>query len=338
MKQMWQKFILLVIIAFLAFALLACTGNRASAVQSSDVNRQILDLPAEFEVSPISVHRSGCTVGEPVMVKATIENVGDKAGEYTAILTLDGREISRKNVPVEPKRSEEISFLVIPGMAGVKNVTIGNSSATLAAYRWPYTIIYDSDTRLGGPGHERGPQSYGTGPAMTPPISIRGDYGHMVRFSPPAVPFKIQMLLINGEASVRSKTDWDNTMQVRIWDNTNKLLWSVALPWRFFRYPRQWNHIDVPNIMVNNDFYVEIMTNSGVNDTGAMSIDYYVDPAEKGIYLYWDKPQSYLAAPTEIIETHSSVSYMGASVEVPSKYKGLNWYIRATGDGSLPNN
>jgi hypothetical protein len=86
-------------------------------------------------------------------------------------------------------------------------------------------------------------------------------------------------------------------------------------------------------VYVSGDFNVEIVTHSGEQTTETIQIDYSDDPSDVGIYISWDKPQTYLAAPAEEVETRSSISYMGKAIEVQHKYRGLNWFIRVIGEG-----
>jgi hypothetical protein len=173
---------------------------------------------------------------------------------------------------------------------------------------------------------------------MPPAISVGGNYGHMVRFTPPAVPFKIREILVNAEVWVPRETDLDkNYMTVRIWDDKSNMLWSIDLPWRQFRYPGDWNKIVVPNIRVNGDFNVEIVTHSDEQDiVGGIPLDYSDSPTDRGVYVFWNRPQTYLSSPTTVA-TSSAISHMGKPVEVPSTYQGLNWHVRAVGDGSVSN-
>ena len=326
----------MVLVILGSISLLACTNSNAAPDNvPNPVDQQRLEIPARFEVGPLTVKRSGVSVGEVATVNATITNIGDKAGTYIAILTMDGEEIDRAIAAIAPNKTADVSFKIIINTPGSRKLAIGDSTTTINAYEWPFMIYYDSDTRLGGAGPEHGAQSHGAVQTLTPPISIRGNYGHMVCFTPPAVPFKIQKILINGESRVKDKNEWDDKyVTVRILDDNYKILWSADLPWRLFRYPGDWNEIDVPNLRVNGNFNVELVTHSGEQNAETFQIDYSDDPADHGIYISWDRPQTYLASPTSIAETPSVISYMGRPVDVPSTYQGLNWFIRVVGDGS----
>jgi hypothetical protein len=342
MKNSSQLYVFGALVLLLAGSVSACARSGAAqsqlSGQAADVNRQILDLPAQFEVGPLTVQRSGLTVGETATVATAVTNVGDKQGTYAAVLTLDGDAVEKRDISVAPGRTEGIQFKVTVMTPGVKNIAVGTSAATISGYSWPHTIIYDSDTRLGGEGPAHGSGSNPSNPTVLPPISVRGNYGHMVRFTPPAVPFKVQKIWVNGEGRVRNKADWDsNHVTVKIWDDKSNMLWSVDLPWRLFRYAGDWNAIDVPDIRVNGDFNVEFVTHSGQQDVGTAQMDYADDPADMGIYIGWDRPQSYLSAQAVIADTRSTISSLGKPIEAPSTYKGLNWYIRVVGDGSLSN-
>jgi len=315
-----------------------CTNFIADARLHTDnesANQQISEMPALFEVNPLEIQRDSYQVGSPVSVSTHITNVGGKPGTYLAILTLNGEEIDRAIAAIAPKQRARVSFEFILNTLGTSELAIGEAKAVITTYEWPFMIFYDSDTRLGGIGPEHGAQSYGTVQTLAPPISISGDYGHMVCFTPPTVPFKIKKILVNGEGRVIDKDEWDSRhVTVRIWDDNYTILWSDTLPWRLFRYPGKWNEIIVPNISVHGNFNVELVTHSGEQDIQTIYLDYSDDPTDTGIYISCDRPQTYLSAPADVVETPSSISYMGKAVEVPPKYQGLNWYIRVIGEGS----
>jgi len=313
----------------------SCRADLGGFIDNGSTNQQTVEVPAQFEVGPLDIQRDSYKVGSPVSVTAHITNVGGKPGTYLAILTLNGEEIDRAIAAIVPKQTAKVSFEFILNTLGTSELTIGESKAVITTYEWPFMIYYDADTRLGGIGPEHGSQSYGTVQALAPPISIGGDYGHLVRFKPPVVPFQIHKILINGEGRVSNKDEWDSRqVTVRIWDDNHNILWSAVLPWRLFRYPGDWNEIVIPNLSVSGNFNVELVTHSGEQGAQTVYMDYSDDPSDVGIYIGWDRPQTYIAAPADVAETHSFISYMGKIVEVPEKYQGLNWYIRVIGEGN----
>ncbi|MCJ7514739.1 MAG: hypothetical protein MUO89_02050 [Dehalococcoidia bacterium] len=276
---------------------------------------------AEFEVGPLMVTRSGVTVGETATVYTNVTNTGGVNGTYTAVLKVNGQESGKKDVSIGPGRTETVSFQVNKTTTGSYKLAVGESAAILNVYQWPYKIQYD------------------LGSATEELLSVAGDYGHIVHFSPPTTPFKIQKIEVYVQAVVSQESDWTNKLiTVRIWDSgRNSQLWSVNLPWRAFWNETGgfWKEIDVPNVSADGDFYVEIVTHSNQfqGETVAWPWGSDVRPA---VFVGYDRPNQYISSGVSSTETRSSISNKGQPVEVPVKYQGLNWLIRVVGDGTWP--
>jgi hypothetical protein len=298
--------------------------------------------PAEFEVGPITFQPPVAMVGDSVNITATIKNIGGVSGTYTAALSIDGKQVDSKAIPVDPGSGQEVSFQLSKSTAGSYKLAIGNSSTVLTVYNWsPYTIQYDhSDGALTG-------------------IYVGGDNGHIVRFTPPAKAFKIQKIRIFGFVKPRDTNEFDkNHVTIRIWDKDgNNQLWSQDFPWRLF-IEGSWQDILVPYIRVNDDFKVEVVTHS--YPAGGDPIDFLsigAIPPEKIGYLSgsfvfqpagetmpsvisigFDYPQSYINSPTNRPETRSGYSYMGKLIDPGQKrLEGIQWLIRVDGEGAPGN-
>lgn len=275
---------------------------------------------AEFEVAPLTVTRSGVSVGETATVSTTVTNTGGIQGTYTAVLTIDGQQADKKDVSIGPGGTEAVTFQVSKSTPGSYKLEIGGSTATLNVYTWPYKMQYD------------------LGNAYGELLSVAGDYGHIVHFSPPATPFKIQNIELYVQGIVTKDSDWnDKFVTVRIWDSSRtQQLWSANLPWRDFwnNMGNFWKEIKVPNVSANGDFYVEIVTHSP-QFQGEMVAWPWGSEVSPALFVGYDLPSPYTGAAVSSTETRSGISIMGQPVEVPAKYQGLNWLIRVTGDGSL---
>jgi hypothetical protein len=275
---------------------------------------------AEFEVGPLTVTRSGVSVGEIATVSTTVTNTGGIQGTYTAVLTIDGQPANQKDVSIGSGGTGAVTFQVNKNAPGSYKLEIGDSAATLNVYQWPYRIQYD------------------LGSAYGELLSVAGDYGHIVHFSPPATPFKIQKIELFVQGIVAKDSDWyDRSVTVRIWDSSRtQQLWSVSLPWRYFwnDVGSFWKEIEVPSVTANGDFYVEIVTHSPQfqGEIAAWPSGSGVSPA---IFVGSDRPNPHIGVAVSSTETRSGISLMGQPVEVPVKYQGLNWLIRVYGDGSL---
>jgi hypothetical protein len=275
---------------------------------------------AEFEVGPLMVTRSGVSAGETAMVSTKVTNTGGVNGVYQAVLTIDGQEADKKDVSVGPDGTEIVTFPVTKSAIGSYKLAVGDSTAVLNVYQWPYTIQYD------------------LGSATGELLSVAGDYGHIVHFTPPTTPFKIQKIDVYVSAIVANESEWtDKLITVRIWDTgRDRQLWNINLPWRAFWNETGgfWKEIDVPNVTVNGDFYIEMVTHSN-QFQGEMVAWPWGSEVRPAIFVGYDQPNPYISTGESSTETRSGISMMGQPVQVPVKYQGLNWLIRVEGDGRL---
>lgn len=324
----------LVCLAVLIFATMAACSTWISAPPQPI-------SPAEFEVGPITLEPPVVMVGDTPTITVPVKNVGEIAGTYTAVILVDGQEAGRKEVTVNPGSIQDVSFQLSKITAGSYKLEIDNSNTVLTAYNWsPYTIQYD--------------QSDG----VSDGIYVSGDKGHIVHFTPPAKAFKIQTIRIFGFARVRGTYEFDfNRITIRIWDKDgNNQLWSHDFPWRLF-IGGNWQDIPVPDIRVNDDFEVEVVTHS--DPAGGEPIDFVstvIMPSEKAsgwsgffvpsasgklpsvLCIGFDYPQSYLNSPGNRPETRSGYSYMGKLIDPGQKrLEGINWLIRVVGEGVAGN-
>jgi hypothetical protein len=294
--------------------------------------------PAELEVGPITYEPPVVMVGDMVTVTANVNNLGDIAGTYTAAFSVDGQEVDSKAIQVDPGSSQDVSFQFSKTTAGSYKLSIGNSSTSLTVYNWsPYTIQYD--------------EADGVGMG----IYVSGDNGHIVRFSSPNKAFKIQKIQIFEGLYFLNTSDLDkNHFTVRIWDKEgNNQLWSQDFPWRFFWGFYGWKEIKVPDVRVNDDFQVEVVTHSNpmrykpgteTPSPGGGQIEI----AEMGkpvpyeynniIIIGFDYPQSCVNSPSNCPETHSGYSYMGKLIDPGQKrLESIRWLIRVEGEGAPAN-
>jgi hypothetical protein len=326
MKLSYRYLVLVLGIVLLLFPISAigCGPQPSvpSAVPSTDGNKgtnTVVKEYAEFEVGALKVSRNGVSVSEAATVSTDVTNTGGIPGTYKAVLTVNGQQADQKDVSIGPGQTQSVSFQVTKSAPGVYQLQIGDSSSTLNVYKWPYTIQYD------------------LGNASIEAWSLSGDYGHIVHFTPPATPFKIQKIDAYVQTSVNKDSDWDNRfVTVRIWNSDRtQQLWSANLPWRDFwnDVGSFWKVIDVTNVSANGDFYIEIVTHS---DKFGSDIAAAPNPGvAPAIFVSYDRPNPYQSSPASTTETGSGLSLMGQPIEVPVKYQNLNWLIRVEGDGSL---
>src|SRR4030042_1029862 len=106
------------------------TGGDSSS-QTGVPTSQIPKDYADFEVGPLTVTRSGVSVGELATVSATVTNTGDVGGNYTAVLLIDGKEADKKDVSVGSDSTATATFQVTMSAAGIYKLEIGRSAAIL---------------------------------------------------------------------------------------------------------------------------------------------------------------------------------------------------------------
>ncbi len=85
-------------------------------------------IPATFEVSSLSITPAEAGLGQLVTVTASVKNVGDVEGTYTACLIVEGVEVERKDVLVAAGMTQVVTFNITKEESGSYNVEIGASA------------------------------------------------------------------------------------------------------------------------------------------------------------------------------------------------------------------
>jgi cell wall-associated NlpC family hydrolase len=188
-------------------------------------------------------------------------------------------------------------------------------------------------------------------------VYIDGDQGHIVNFTPPSEAFTIKKIKIFGAAKIKNTAELKNIVTVRIWDKEgNNQLWSQDVPWSLF-LDGTWQDIKVPDISVNDDFQVEVVTHSQaqgdpidivsmtgitpVMDVMGANMLRLTGPVQgdvrSAVLIGFDYPQSCLKSPSpsNCPETRSGYSYMGKLIDPgQGRLEGINWLIRVDGEGA----
>ena len=324
-KHNWYRFLISVLILLLLpISAVACgsqpQGDEAESPGEVVPAKPITKAYADFELGPLTVMRDGVSVGETATVSTIVINTGDVDGIYKAVLTIDGKEVDQQDVSVGAKGAEVITFQVAEDTTGSYELAIGESTAMLNVYEWPYKIQYDVGNLEGI-------------------LSIAGELGHIVHFTPPTTPFRVEKIELYVKTRVAEKSDWgDRYFTARIWNSDRtKQLWSEDIKWYAFYSEAAsfWKEIDVPNVRVDGDFWVEIVTRSDRFDEDITA--WYLAPEvlRPAIFVGYDTPNPYITTLSAPAETRSGVSYAGKLIEVPVKYQGIDWLMRVEGDGRL---
>ena len=203
--------------------------------------------PAGFAVTNLDIEPNAVMPGDPVTVTATIENSEETEGVYTAILTMDKQELESKDVSVGPGATATAVFKVTsPKAGGNYQLSVGEVSSTLRVFYWvAYALQYD---------HNRVDKYW---------ASFEG-YGYLSYFQIPSNIFKIQKIKIYGFVGGQNLSDWkERNFTLRIWNKElNQELWSQSCPYDLFSTTANWAEIEIPDIRVDGDFCVEVVTNA----------------------------------------------------------------------------
>jgi len=168
---------------------------------------------------------------------------GPKLRQGSWIMRVEGQRRMESNVSSAESSDKLVPDSVSP-ISPVRDTFIGV---------WkPYTIQYDNF------------ESQNISPNMTWYASE--PYGQMVRFTAPAMPFKIKKIQMAAVASFKALSDRGKVFTINIWTNKGKKLWTKDFPWQIFQGSGPiWQDLEVPNIMVENDFNVEMISHTPAN-------------------------------------------------------------------------
>lgn len=88
--------------------------------------------------------------------------------------------------------------------------------------------------------------------------------GHIVDFSPPTTPFIVKTIRVAGFLSPKADKGVENkTFDLEILDKDLKVIYTVAYPYsRFSSTATSWVNFEVPDVNVNDKFYIHVYTQS----------------------------------------------------------------------------
>ena len=100
--------------------------------------------------------------------------------------------------------------------------------------------------------------------------SLSAGAGHIIDFSPPATPFTVKQIKVFGRLSAKVPGYENNPFDLQILDKNLKVIYTSTYTYNKFSFnPAVWVSFDVPDVQVNNRFYVLVYTKS---TSGAMGI------------------------------------------------------------------
>ncbi len=87
--------------------------------------------PAEFQVSNLAVNPSVVQKGASATITASVTNIGELSGSYTATLTVNDQTVGSKDLQLAGGETVTVSFTVSESATGSYNIKIGDASTTL---------------------------------------------------------------------------------------------------------------------------------------------------------------------------------------------------------------
>lgn len=223
---------------------------------------------------------------------------GPKLKNGSWIIRVEGQRGIEGSVSI-PSSSDKLVPATVPSVSPARDTFIGV---------WkPYIIQYDSY------------ESQTVPPSMTWYSSE--PYGQIVRFTASAIPFRINKIQMAAIASFKSLSDRGKVFTINIWDISGKKLWTKDFPWQIFQSSSPiWQDLEVPNIMVENDFYVEMISHT---------------PANQGEFLSQGQAD-WLGLGYNKSDFESRSSWSAEGKPLPSQtdtQKKINFCIRVAGEG-----
>lgn len=265
---------------------------------------------AQCKITNLTLDPSGIMLGGVTKIRATVSSVDDKEGIYTAIFYIEEDEVYCENVLIQPGEEITVSFQLTGESVGSYRVRIEKASEVLTVYEWSkYTLKYDNG------------EAYGI-------YFLTGETGHIVHFMPESKPFIIQKITIYMNMVVEAPRDLDvRYITLRIWNkDKSQLLWTQEYPWRELVGGEGWKELEVPDVLVIDDFHVELVTGSqGIQRIEREEVTNY-------IAIGWDRPSPKTDLTAPVTKTRSGVSNMGILLTTPNvMHEGIRWFIRTEG-------
>jgi len=280
-------------------------------------------VPAIFEVSSMQIKPNQVSIGETATITAKVTNVGGTAGMYTVELSVDTVKAGSKSIHLDPGASQTVTFSLSRDTAGTYRVEIGDAGNTLTVK--PKMVAKQVELKYDG--------------------SFAQDYlgldkpatGYLVSFVPPSKQFainNIRMLgLVYGGKGAQIKD-----LDVQVLDKNMKVIYQDVLDEK--KFPQLsfllsldleskggWVDLPVPDVKVDDIFYVHIYTGISSGQGYRMGVD------------------------NSVINTHSDITVRDAKgVDNPatvwpypnSKWFGdksrVNWMVRVSGAAMVPVN
>ncbi|PTD94752.1 hypothetical protein C9439_00815 [archaeon SCG-AAA382B04] len=90
----------------------------------------VIKETAEFQVSNLQINPTQAIPDETIEISADVENIGEKTGDHTVQLTINGEEENTQTVTLEPGNTETVQFQVTKTQEGTYEVELDGTSGT----------------------------------------------------------------------------------------------------------------------------------------------------------------------------------------------------------------
>jgi M6 family metalloprotease-like protein len=260
---------------------------------------------AQFEIISMDLMPERATVGQAVTVTARVANMGNVAGTYPAVLSVNGNEAAKDNRPVAAGGLDTITMKFVPAGDGSHVIDLGGLQKNLVVkkiIKKEIELKYDTD------------KSRST-------LSYWG--GHILDFSPPATPMTVKQVKIFGRLSLKLPGFENNPFDLLILDKNLKVVYTSTYAYNKFSDPAAWVNFDVPDIQVNDKFYICVFTKS---TSGAISVGVDDGPLNEHSDLAFRDTSGNILILTP---WPTSQEWYGDRSKV-------NWMIRVVGTADLP--
>ncbi|MBN1690680.1 MAG: hypothetical protein JW901_06635, partial [Dehalococcoidia bacterium] len=212
-------------------------------------------LPAKFEVTSLEISPEEINMGETANVSVKVMNTGGTSSIYGVNLYVDDKKVSTKLITLDPGYTQSVNFPLSVDKAGTHEIAVGEKNGTLTVI----SQLVQKQMEI----------AYDTGVAKDHLSMVKPSTGYVVRFVSPSTQFSISRISVFGLIYGSPGFHIVNS-DLQIWDTDQKVLYSTPFSGDQFSLRTRlganidstgaWADMEIPDVKVNGDFYVNIYT------------------------------------------------------------------------------
>jgi len=239
MRYRWR--ILGALLILLMTSLTACAGPVHESTSQPDIGAS-----AQFEVVSLDVTPGEVVIGEEATVTAKLANITENQQTYPVKLFINDTESEKKYVTIDAEATEIVTFKVIEDNAGTYTIKVGELNRNLVVKK---QVLKEIELK------------YDDGEAKDW-YALKAPNSYLVEFIPPVTPFTISKLRIHGRCAQKPAKD---SFEIELWDSGHNVVYNAKVPVNIF-VPEdpQWVEIEIPNVEIEDKFYIKIHTGTDV--------------------------------------------------------------------------